>query len=164
MKQLKLELSVDVIEHFSELSAIEVELCEAAILAKAKAYAIYSNFHVGSSLLLDNGKIVSGSNQENAVYPLTLCAERVAIFAASHQYPNVKIKKIAVATSFESEADALPIFPCGSCRQVIREQEVRYDSPIEVLLIGHKNQVYRVWSVQEILPFSFDKTALQIDK
>jgi cytidine deaminase len=160
MKQLKLEIAIDVIAHYSELTAIEAELCEAAILAKANAYAIYSNFQVGSALLLDNGKIVSGSNQENAVYPLTLCAERVAIFAASHQYPNTKINKIAIATSFERETLAAPIFPCGSCRQVIREQEVRYDSPIEVLLIGHTNQVYRVWSVQEILPFSFDKTAL----
>ncbi|MFT6148677.1 MAG: cytidine deaminase [Saprospiraceae bacterium] len=160
MKQLKLEIAIEIIKHYTELSAVEQELCEAAILAKANAYAIYSNFQVGSSVLLENGKIISGSNQENAVYPLTLCAERVAIFAASHQYPMMKFKKIAVATSFKETENELAIFPCGSCRQVIREQEVRYDSPIEVLVIADSGKVYKMPSIQEILPFSFDKTAL----
>lgn len=160
MQKIKLEIAVEVIEHYSELPILDAQMCEAAIEAMKGSYSIYSKFRVGSAVLMENETIVSGSNQENAVYPLTLCAERVAIFAASHQFPNVKFTKIAVATHFEEAPNQLPIFPCGSCRQVIREQEVRYESPIEILILNSKGKVYRVPSVTEILPFSFDKSAL----
>ena len=160
MKKLKIEVELDVFDHYENLSNDDKALCEAAIKAKQSAYAPYSKFKVGSALLLDNGKIVPGSNQENAVYPLGLCAERVAIFAASHRFPNSKIIKMALSTSHTETNDELPVFPCGSCRHVIREQEVRFDSDIEVLVIGHTGKVYRMNSISSILPFAFDKKAL----
>lgn len=160
MEKLKLKIELDILPDFESLSNNDKILCKAAIRAKKNAYAQYSKFKVGSAVLLDNGKIVEGSNQENAVYPLGLCAERVAIFAASHQFPNAKIVKIALSTSHQENEDELPVFPCGSCRHVIREQEVRFDSDIEVLVIGHTRKVYRMDSISNILPFAFDKKAL----
>jgi cytidine deaminase len=160
MKKHEIKATVEIYEHFNELPEIERQLCEAAIEARKGAYAIYSNFFVGSSILLDNGLITSGSNQENAVYPLGLCAERVAIFAASHQYPTSKMLKIAVSTSMEEPPQQLPAFPCGSCRQAIREQEVRFDQPIELFVIGHSGKVCKIPSITSILPFSFDKSSL----
>jgi cytidine deaminase len=160
MQKIHFQASIEIIEHFDDLPQKDAQLCQAAIDAKKNAYAIYSKFRVGSAVLMENEHIISGSNQENAVYPLTLCAERVAIFAASHQFPTIPILKIAVATSMQEEANQLPAFPCGSCRQAIREQEVRFETPIEVLVINSNGKVYRMKSVTEILPFSFDKTAL----
>ena len=89
-----------------------------------------------------------------------MCAERVAIFAASHQYPNVKIQKIALSTIHQEKEGELPVFPCGSCRHVIREQEVRHDSAIELLVLGSTGKVYRMASIADILPFAFDKKDL----
>lgn len=160
MKELKFQTTIEVIDDYKNLPIIDFELCQAAIDAKKGSYSIYSNFKVGSAVLMQNGKIISGSNQENAVYPLTLCAERVAIFAASHQFPEVTFSKIAVATSLQEAPNELPAFPCGSCRQAIREQEVRYNHPIEVLVLSSSGKVYRMSSVTEILPFSFDNSAL----
>lgn len=160
MQQINFQATIEVIEHYKDLPKKDAELCQAAIDAKQGSYSIYSKFRVGSAVLMENGEIISGSNQENAVYPLTLCAERVAIFAASHQFPEVAFRKIAVATSMEEAPNELPAFPCGSCRQSIREQEVRYDNSIEVLVIGNDGKVFRMSSVKEILPFSFDKSAL----
>ena len=160
MKKLKVEIELDVFDHYQELSNREETLCKAAIMAKKSAYAPYSKFKVGAAVLLDNGKIVAGSNQENAVYPLGLCAERVAIFSASHQFPTAKIIKLALSTSHEETDDQLPVFPCGSCRHVIREQEVRFDSDIEILVVDHAGKVYRMNSITNILPFAFDKKAL----
>jgi cytidine deaminase len=160
MEKLKLEIELDIIPHYMHLSNQDKALCETAIEAKKSAYAQYSKFKVGSAVLLDNGKVIEGSNQENAVYPLGLCAERVAIFAASHQFPNAKIIKIALSTSHQETGDELPVFPCGSCRHVISEQESRFDTDIEVLVIGHTGKVYRMDSIANILPFAFDKKAL----
>ena len=160
MQQINFQATIEVIEHYKDLPKKDAELCQAAIDAKQGSYSIYSKYRVGSAVLMENGEIISGSNQENAVYPLTLCAERVAIFAASHQFPEVAFRKIAVATSMEEAPNELPAFPCGSCRQSIREQEVRYENSIEVLVIGNDGKVFRMSSVKEILPFSFDKSAL----
>ena len=160
MQRLKFQATIYIIEHYNDLPAKDAQLCQAAIDAKEGSYSIYSKFRVGSAVLMENDEVISGSNQENAVYPLTLCAERVAIFVASHQFPGIAFQKIAVATSMEEAPNELPVFPCGSCRQSIREQEVRYENPIEVLIIGHQGKVYRMSSVTDILPFSFDKSAL----
>lgn len=160
MQKINFHTTIEVLTHYTDLSGEDIQLCEAAIQAKKGSYSIYSKFQVGSAVLMKNGEIISGSNQENAVYPLTLCAERVAIFAACHQFPEVSLRKIAVATSMKETENQLPAFPCGSCRQAIREQEVRFNNPIEVLVLGHNGKVYRMQSVTDILPFSFDKSAL----
>jgi len=160
MKELTFQTKVLIADSFEELNPTMRTLCEQAVAAIDNAYAPYSDFQVGAALLLDNGEIVTGSNQENAVYPVGLCAERVGIFTAGNTYPNTSIKAIAVATCAEEPKDALPAFPCGSCRQVIQEQERRHDQDIQILVIGHHKQVYIIDSIKDILPFSFSKDYL----
>lgn len=160
MKELTIESKVLIAESFEELNPQERALCEQAVEAVKKAYAPYSKFQVGSALLLEDGTIIEGSNQENAVYPVGLCAERVAIFTAGHQHPQLAIKAIAVATAAEQKEDELPAFPCGSCRQVIQEQERRHNTDVKILVISHHKKVYMIDSVKDILPFSFSKDFL----
>lgn len=160
MKEITIESKVLIAESFDELSTQERALCEQAIVAKQNAYAPYSDFQVGAAILLEDGTIVTGSNQENAVYPSGLCAERVGIFTAGNQHPNLAIKAVAVATCAEEKENELPAFPCGGCRQVIQEQERRHDCDVKILVISHHKKVFMINSVKDILPFSFSKDFL----
>lgn len=139
------------------LSTQDQELVFAAKAAMSRAYAPYSKFQVGASLLLKSGLIIEGNNQENIAYPSGLCAERVALFYAGANYPNDAILKICIV----AEGDLMPkgalLSPCGSCRQVMLESEVRQASPIEVLLIQRSGEVIILDSVQNLLPFGFCK-------
>lgn len=117
------------------------------------AYAPYSEFRVSSAVLLENEKVILGTNQENAAYPSGLCAERVAIFSAKSQFPNQKISKLVITTEQSRE---LPFSPCGSCRQVIAEYEHQQKSPIEIILKAGESKVWVFKSIQDLLPFSFD--------
>jgi len=156
MKELKITSNLLTYQTIDELpDPLERELCLAAIEAQKNAYAPYSRFSVGAALLLDNQEMISGSNQENAVYPLGLCAERVAIFSANTQYPQAKILKLAVATSAQEADHVFPAFPCGSCRQVLSEQEVRFSNEIKVLVVAANQRVFVMNSIKEILPFAF---------
>ena len=139
---------------------IWVELCRQSQLAIEQANAHYSHYRVGSALLLDNGNIVIGSNQENAVYPLGLCAERVALFNAASLHRGQEIKLLAVATEKDLKAGEFPPFPCGSCRQVILEFQSRQNSPIPLLIVGSDNRTYQIESVTDILPFGFTNESL----
>ncbi len=136
------------------------ELCHAAEVAMQDAYAVYSNYQVGSAVLMSNGQIIKGANQENAVYPLGLCAERVAIFSANTQVPAEQIVAIAICTKKTIEDSEMPAFPCGSCRQVLVEQEKRFGLTIPVYVMNTDHKVFMVDSIREILPFSFDDTYL----
>lgn len=136
-----------------------IQLCSRSQDALSKAYAVYSNFKVGSSILLENGEIITGGNQENAVYPLGQCAERVAIYAALSTFPEKQIMAIAVATSKEL-GDEMPAFPCGSCRQVMVEVEDRFGTAIPIYVIGSDNRTCVVKTVRDILPFAFGKLSL----
>ena len=137
-----------------ELADDDRQLVEKAIGATQNSYAPYSNFHVGACLRLADGREVIGANQENAVFPLGLCAERTAIFAAQAQRPDQPIVKLAIAARNESGFMANPVSPCGSCRQVILEMEERYNQPIRILLYG-TNGVYLIDSVRDLLPLCF---------
>ena len=137
------------------------------LITKAKeqipnAYAPYSGFHVGAAVLLENGEIVAGSNQENSAYPSGLCAERVTMFYANAHYPNVSAAVIAIAAFTNGDFVEEPITPCGSCRQVLLETEVRFGKDITVLLYG-KNNIYAVESAKQLLPLCFEKTSLGIN-
>ncbi|MDH6304231.1 cytidine deaminase [Parabacteroides sp. PH5-13] len=133
-------------------------LLQAALEATGRAYAPYSRFQVGAAVLLSDGKIVAGNNQENAAYPSGLCAERVALFSAGAQYPDLAVKAIAIAAVTEgSQVDM--ITPCGGCRQVLLEVEKRYQHPVNVLLYG-KDTVYVADSASALLPLSFDGSDL----
>ncbi|BCY28246.1 cytidine deaminase [Flavobacterium okayamense] len=160
MKQISLTTNFTVFDSLSELSANDKELMLQAVEIRKQAYAPYSKFQVGVALFLDNGKIVKGTNQENAAYPSGLCAERVAIFYAGANYPDAKIKKIFISASpIDRELDK-PIPPCGACRQSIAEYEIKQESPIEVFFMGAKGEVFKSDSLKNLLPLLFDKNYL----
>jgi len=156
-------LSTEIIRyaHISDLLDPTItDLCEKAIEAIQSAYAPYSNYPVGVALHMTDGTIVQGSNQENAVYPLGLCAERVGIYSATSANPGVGISALAVATKKVLSEDELPPFPCGSCRQVMLEMENRYQQDIQLYVIGSDKSVCVVNGIRQLLPFSFDQASL----
>lgn len=135
------------------------------LIKKAKeatkgAYAPYSTYHVGAAALLKNGEIVCGSNQENAAYPSGLCAERTALFYANASQPEQAVEAIAIIAHHDGDFVKDVCTPCGSCRQVIAEVESRYNTPIRIIMCS-KNTVYEVGSIKDLLPLSFDKSALE---
>ena len=141
----------------SELSDIERELEQRAVSAATRAYAPYSHFLVGAAVLLANGEIVTGSNQENAAYPSGTCAERTALFWAAAEWPEVAVEKLVVVAI--NEAGRVPfISPCGSCRQVIMETATRFH-PFPILLCGEEVIVV-LEDCRMLLPFGFDSKAL----
>ena len=158
MKKIELKASIEFLK-MEELSDEERKLVESAIKATENSYAKYSNFHVGATVLLDDGRMVIGANQENAVFPVGLCAERVAIFAAQANYPENAILKLAIAARNQNGLMAKPVSPCGSCRQVILEMEERYNQPIRILLYGTEG-VYAINSVKDILPLCFAEESM----
>lgn len=143
-----------------ELSQEDHNLMLQAFEARNKAYAPYSKFTVGVAILLDNGVVIQGSNQENAAYPSGLCAERVAIFYAGANYPNAKIVKMFITASPQDRDLEEPIPPCGSCRQAIAEYEFKQDTPIAIFFMGAKGDIYKSDSLKNILPLVFDKNHL----
>ncbi|KQB38334.1 cytidine deaminase [Flavobacterium aquidurense] len=160
MKEISITSSFIVYDSLQELAQDIQDLMNQAVEVRKKAYAPYSQFRVGAALLLDNGKIVLGSNQENAAYPSGLCAERVAIFHAGSIYPEAKILKMAITAASDTNQTTAPIPPCGSCRQSIAEYEIRQDTPIEIFFMGEIGEVYKSASLKNLLPFMFDKKFL----
>lgn len=160
MKEISITSSFLVYDSIKELSNDVQDLMEQAIEVRKKAYAPYSRFRVGAALLLDNGKIILGSNQENAAYPSGLCAERVAIFHAGSVYPEAKILKMAITAASDTNQTTAPIPPCGSCRQSIAEYEIKQETPIEIYFMGEIGEVYQSASLKNLLPFMFDKKFL----
>lgn len=140
----------------NELNESQIRAIKVAENAVKNAYSPYSNYQVGAALYLENGEIVPGNNQENAVYPLGLCAERVALFNSGALYPNVKPKLLALTIASENK----PGFPCGSCRQALIEFESRYKCEIPILIESKNNEFILFDTVKDILPFAFDKTSL----
>lgn len=155
MKTITLETQMRVYEGREELPDDLRELLCHAEVAATRAYAKYSHFQVGAAILMNNGHVVTGCNQENAVYPCGLCAERVAAFAASSMYPEVPFNKIAVTAINPDEPLKEPVSPCGSCRQVLFEYEQKFGHPMEVILAGQEGPVYHFQSVAHLLPYTF---------
>jgi len=160
MKEVKIESTLYVFENIKELPEDIAVLMQKAIETREKAYAPYSKFHVGAALLLDNGEIVTGNNQENASYPSGLCAERTAIYYAGAQYPEAKVLKMAISAASKKQTTITPIPPCGACRQAIAEYEVKQESPIEIYFMGEKGKVVKSNSLANLLPLVFDKSVL----
>ncbi|CAA9194825.1 cytidine deaminase [Flavobacterium collinsii] len=160
MKEISITSSFNIYNNLEELPIDIQDLMRQAIEVRKNAYAPYSQFRVGAALLLDNGKIVIGSNQENAAYPSGLCAERVAIYHAGSVYPEAKILKIAITAASDTNQTTAPIPPCGSCRQSIAEYEIKQDTPIEIYFMGEIGEVYKSASLKNLLPFMFDKKFL----
>ncbi len=145
----------------SELEQCDQELVNNAISSLKDAYAPYSGFQVGASILLENGKIINGSNQENVAYPSGLCAERVAIFYASSNYPNIKIIKMAISVQAVDFNINDVISPCGACRQVMAEYEENQNYPVQIILHSPNNDILIVDRVQDLLPFMFKSPHLK---
>lgn len=160
MKEITKTATIQVFENQNELPTDVQNLMLKAIEIRKKAYAPYSKFRVGAAILLDNGLIVQGSNQENAAYPSGLCAERVAIYHAGSVYPDSKILKIAISATSDSFVSTTPIPPCGSCRQSISEYETKQENLIEIYFMGAEGEVYKSNSIADLLPFSFGSTFL----
>lgn len=160
MIQKKIEINYKSLKE-DELSASDRKLVEKAKQMTFASYAPYSRFHVGAAILMDNGEMAVGANQENAAYPSGLCAERTACFHASASFPHVPMRKIAIAARNvegcdnpdEAPFQRQPISPCGACRQALLEYERLYGD-IEVILYG-ASDTFIFPSVKSLLPFSF---------
>ncbi len=160
MKEISITTRFSVFESFDQLPLSIQSLMNQAIAVRKTAYAPYSKFRVGAAILLDNNKIVIGSNQENAAYPSGLCAERVAIFQAGALYPDAKIQIIAITAASDHNKTETPIPPCGGCRQSIAEYEFKQESPICIYFMGETGAIYQSNSLKNLLPFMFDKNFL----
>lgn len=160
MKELNLHIGIRIYP-YEELDAADRELIDAAREATHRSYAPYSHFSVGAAARLADNTVVCGSNQENAAYPSGLCAERTTLFYANSRYPDQAVTTLAIAARNErGEFLDDPIPPCGACRQVMLETEVRYRQPMRILLYGRKG-IYEVKKVGDLLPLSFDASAMQ---
>jgi cytidine deaminase len=154
MKKIDVSISYDKVEE-QELTPVEKSLLDAARKATYRSYSPYSGFSVGAAVLLDDGTIVEGSNQENSSYPQGICAERTAIFYAGSRYPDKKILALCIAArGTDGSFTTLPVTPCGGCRQALLESEYRQKSPIKVLLYG-LDEIYIISSAQQLLPLAF---------
>lgn len=159
MKKLNLDAKITVC-CYEELSPEEKILIDRAKEASNHSYAPYSHFQVGAAALLNNGEIVQGNNQENAAYPSGLCAERVTLFFANANFPDIPVKMLALAAQTNGAYTDGQVAPCGACRQVILETENRFDQPIRILMYG-KDDIYIADSIKTLLPLHFDKSSLE---
>lgn len=159
MKKLEVKAEFAVYDNLEELPQNIKSLMNKAIEIRAKAYAPYSNFRVGAAVLLENGEVVAGNNQENASFPSGLCAERVAVYQAGAQFPNVPITAIAISASSDKQETTTPIPPCGACRQAIAEYEINQESPIAIYFMGKSGKVMKAAALKDLLPLMFDKSS-----
>jgi cytidine deaminase len=155
MEQQKYSFAFEVYDSIDELTADDAALLQQAQDATRIAYAPYSRFYVGAAARLSNGKTMVGSNQENASYPVTLCAERVLLSAASSVHPGVAIETMAISYAGEQVNSSKPISPCGMCRQALAEYEKHLKHPIRLILGGFKGKVYVIPQATDLLPFVF---------
>ncbi len=155
MKDRQFSIKYESYESIEELSKEDRELCEAAIGAQKGSYAPYSHFNVGAAVRLGNGKIVIGSNQENAASPSGLCAERTAMFAASAANPGVPLRSIAIAGGPDMTVCDNPVTPCGACRQVMVEYQTVAKAALSVIMVGAR-EIWKFASAGDILPFIFE--------
>ena len=148
-------LAYEELDSAQDLTTAEQAAWQAARDATAHAYAPYSGFHVGAALLLADGTLFSGSNQENAAYPSGLCAERTALFGLAAGWPgHAPIVGMAVAAR-PAAGDFGMAFPCGACRQVMLEYETRQGESIPLLLPSRTGTILRFPSLASLMPFNF---------
>ena len=160
MKKIEFSTQATKYDSYSELSADDQRVMESAITAKSEAYSPYSNFSVGAAILMENGEIITGNNQENAAYPSGMCAERVAVWKAATMHPKMRMLTIAIAASSATKIVDRPVGPCGGCRQTLLEYEINQKEPVKMLFMGEKGAIIEVESIASLLPFNFDHTYL----
>ena len=160
MKEVTIETKLKVYDAISDCPEPIQKLMASSVVARDKAYAPYSKFYVGAAIMLDNGEVITGNNQENASYPSGLCAERTAIYYAGATYPNAKIESMALTASSQNKLTEKPIPPCGACRQAIAEYEIKQEQPIEIYFMGAQGKVVKSESLANLLPLIFDNSVL----
>lgn len=160
MKTININTTLYSFNSIDELPANIHDLMNQAIEIRSKAYAPYSKFQVGAAVLLKSGRVVLGSNQENAAYPSGLCAERTAVFAAGANYPNDEIVCICISASSTLKDTLEPIPPCGACRQSLLEYENKQKSNIPIYFMGKSGEVVQSPSIKNLLPFFFKEDSL----
>ena len=161
MKENKFEFQYEVYEDISQLTERDAWLLKEAKTVTDQAYAPYSNFHVGAVAMLENGEVVAGTNQENASYPVGICAERVLLGTVATLHPNVAIESIAISYNSDTIKSDHPISPCGMCRQSLLEYETRLKKPIRLILSGQEGKVYVIKTASLLLPFAFTGNELK---
>jgi cytidine deaminase len=161
MKENKFEFNYRVYDSIEELTEGDRWLLSEAREVTEQAYAPYSNFQVGAVAKLANGEIVAGSNQENASFPVGLCAERVLLASISSLFPKIPISTIAISYKSENHKSDHPISPCGICRQALQEFEQRVDNPVQLILGGLTGPVYVIDSARNLLPLAFTSEELR---
>jgi cytidine deaminase len=161
MKEQKLEFSYEVYNDSSELNDEDAKLLTKARAVTSQAYAPYSHFNVGAMALLENGEEVAGTNQENASYPVGICAERVLLGTAANSFPGVPLRTLAVSYNGNGVKSDHPISPCGMCRQALLEFETRLKKPIRLILGGMEGKVFVIPSASLLLPFAFTSEELK---
>ena len=160
MRKIEIATSATMYKDIFELSSGDAMLMKKAIEARQTAYAPYSKFHVGAALLLENGEIILGNNQESAAYPSGMCAERVAVWKAGSSFPEVKIHALAISASSLIATVDKPVGPCGACRQTLSEYEINQKTPFKVIFMGEIGEIVVTESLLSLLPFSFDNSYL----
>jgi len=162
MKKVEHSFNYCEYQKFDDLPEDYLTLLQLAEEISKKAYAPYSSFNVGAAIRFEDGSVFTGNNQENVAYPTGLCAERVAIFYAKSQFPNLKIKEIAVTASSHNFEVKDPVTPCGACRQALLEYENNQEESFKVILSGmQSNTVLVLDSVKNLLPLSFKELKLK---
>lgn len=158
--QKHFEFTYAYFDNITELTPEESSLIERARDRAHHAYVPYSNFGVGAVGLLENGIVVESTNQENASYPVGICAERVLLSTISSIHPGVPLIKMAISYYNPAGTDAAPIAPCGMCRQALQEQQLRFNAPVQLLLSGQTGGIIRIQDAMNLLPFHFSATDL----
>jgi cytidine deaminase len=161
MKKERIEFSYEVYENSEQLTEQDAWLLNEAREVTANAYAPYSHFQVGAAAKLINGEIVAGSNQENASFPVGLCAERVLLASASTLFPKVPVEAMAISYHNLNGDSIRPISPCGICRQSLQEYEERVKHPIRLILSGMEGEVFVIPNAAMLLPLSFGSDDLK---
>ncbi|WP_276502170.1 cytidine deaminase [Terrimonas pollutisoli] len=160
MSEHKFEFAYEVYNNIGELTKEDADLLMKARSVTKQAYAPYSNFFVGAAAKLMNGEIVFGTNQENASYPVGICAERVLLGNAATLFPNIAIDTIAISYDSKEVKSDHPISPCGMCRQALLEYETRTHKSIRLILAGQEGEIYVVKTAGYLLPFAFNSSEL----
>lgn len=160
MQLKEVHFNVEVYKSIDELDKADAALLNTARKAAGDAYAPYSKFYVGAAAMLNNGKTVVGTNQENAAYPVGICAERVLLSSVSSQFPNEPVKTMAISYKSENVQSDHPISPCGICRQTLVEYEERTKTPIRLILSGSAGEVFIIETAKQLLPLSFTSSDL----
>ncbi|MFN5425509.1 MAG: cytidine deaminase [Bacteroidota bacterium] len=157
-----LSFEYEVYTSSDQLSKEDAFLLQQARSITAQSYAPYSKFHVGAAALLTNGEIITGTNQENASYPVAICAERVLLSALSSRFPGAAVTTMAISFhNHKNNKSRHPISPCGMCRQALVEHQFHFGQTIRLILSGQEGEVYLIKDASSLLPLGFSADDMQ---